>query len=53
MFTSMDLVPTVYIVSLFPSAPVNGRAAALGPQELMIQWRKPDLVEREQIYEKT
>lgn len=32
---------------------MKGRAAALGLEELMVQWKKPDLVRRKQIYEKT
>lgn len=43
----------MYMVSLFSGAPVNGRATALGLEKLMVPWRKPDLVDREQIYAKT
>lgn len=53
LITSPDCTCSVYTVSLFLRDPVKGRAAALGLEELMVQWRKPDLVGRKQIYEKT
>lgn len=43
----------MYMISLVSDAPVNGRATALGLEKLVVPWRKPDLVEREQIYAKT
>lgn len=47
--TSTDGAPTMCSGSLFPRGPVKGRAAALGLDELMGQWGKPDYVGREQI----
>lgn len=43
------------MISLVSGTPVNGRATAtaLGLEKLVVPWRKPDLVKREQIYAKT